>query len=228
MGRPQPETLGVCREAGALRLEGSELGWGRGTDRGHLLEAIEQDVIFVEVLGLQFRRRDDGGVHFSVLGDGALGLATLLTPWPSPPAISLLPPGPSSGLLMPLCQPRGRQPLASLTLTSGTLLTLTTKGNVGGLSLTSSTDTHTLSWVTWGDGWWSAFSAWCQPQRPLSFCVLGRPETPALSGSQTVDKKEFVSTEGGECPGENNAAPGGATSKVPDEENSKTIEFLQT
>lgn len=38
----------------------------------------------------------------------------------------------------------------SLPLTSGTLWTLTTKGNLGGLSLTSSTDTNTLRLVTWG------------------------------------------------------------------------------
>lgn len=41
-----------------------------------------------------------------------------------------------------------------------------------------------------------------------------------------MDKKEFVSIEGGECFGENNVVFGGVISKVLDEENSKIIEFF--
>lgn len=66
------------------RWEDTEGDWPKGgsgagvgvTDRGHLLEGIEEYVVLVEVLGLQFRLRDDRGVHFSVLG-GAGGVVWL-------------------------------------------------------------------------------------------------------------------------------------------------------
>lgn len=119
-------------------------GRAGGTDRGHFLEGVEQDVIFVEVLGLQLCLGDDDGIHFSVLGYGGGSV------WPRP-----CPQGETPQPLA-LCPPSqapdapGGVNCCSLPLTSGTLWTLTTKGNLGGLSLTSSTDTNTLRLVTWG------------------------------------------------------------------------------
>lgn len=146
------------------------------------------------------------------------------SPWSRPPTSSLHS-GSSSRLLMPQHWPRWCWPLAALTLTSGTLLTLTSKGNTGGLSLTSNTVTNTLSWVTWADGGRSVFDPRVPPRRqagggPAHPRCWGTATDTALlqQGSRTGAKVVCTAPKAARAP--KSRDPGAGCSRIPHEGNS--------
>lgn len=72
---------------------GGSWGWGRETDRGHFLEGVEQNVVFVTVLGFQLLLGDDRAIHFSVLGAGGGGSRHGPSPVVKPPLALCAPSG---------------------------------------------------------------------------------------------------------------------------------------